>query len=313
MRHKVFIDTDIGNDIDDAFALSFALLHPGIDVVGVSTVDNYGHLRARLVQAFLDAAGRTDVEVSIGCETSPTHAHTPPRPSQLEWAERTLGPVRPGAEARPDAVEHLYEVASRYPKEVTVVGLGRLTNIDCALRRHPDLVDKIKGFAIMGGEVDVFRREHNFANDYLAADRVLLAGVPTFLATWSVSGRLVLDAGDLEPLWRCATPVTELLHGLYGAWGHPPVLYDLSPLLWLVQPGLFQTRMMRLRVETVGLFTRGVVVECDPSGFGLPISETGLAGFSPPHAEPIETTRAIDVAKAKELVLATLRRPTAGT
>jgi len=311
LRHKVFIDTDIGNDVDDAFALSFALLHPEIDLVGVSVVDNYGHLRARIVRAFLDAAGRTDVEVSIGCEASPTHAHVPPLPSQLDWAQRSLSPAACEDErSRLDACAHLHEVVSRYPNEVTVVAIGRLTNIDEALRRYPDLAGKVKGFAIMGGEVDVFRREHNFANDYLAADRVLAAKVPKFLATWSISRQLVLEAEDLETLWQRGTPVTHLLRSLQEVWGHKPVLYDLSPLLWLVDPRLFRTRMMCLRVETAGILTRGVVVECDAHShaYGLPLSECSVAGLSVLHAEPTETTRAIDVARAKEIVLETLCR-----
>ncbi len=33
-----FLDTDIGDDIDDAFALAYALRHPEIELLGVSTV-----------------------------------------------------------------------------------------------------------------------------------------------------------------------------------------------------------------------------------------------------------------------------------
>ena len=37
-KNKIILDTDIGDDIDDAFALALALKSPEIEILGVTTV-----------------------------------------------------------------------------------------------------------------------------------------------------------------------------------------------------------------------------------------------------------------------------------
>src|SRR4051812_37290600 len=59
----VIIDTDIGDDIDDAFALALALKSPELKVLGVTTTFGNTEMRARLVERYLKAVGRSDVPV----------------------------------------------------------------------------------------------------------------------------------------------------------------------------------------------------------------------------------------------------------
>src|SRR5947209_19192077 len=60
----VLIDTDAGDDIDDAFALALALASPELDVRGVTTVFGDSHTRAQLVARLLYEAGRKDIPVA---------------------------------------------------------------------------------------------------------------------------------------------------------------------------------------------------------------------------------------------------------
>ena len=48
MTRRIIVDTDIDTDVDDALALAFALRHPEIDVVTVTTVSGDTGLRARI-------------------------------------------------------------------------------------------------------------------------------------------------------------------------------------------------------------------------------------------------------------------------
>src|ERR1700743_1499839 len=66
---KVIFDTDIGDDIDDAYALGLLLRSPEVQVIGVTTAFEDTHLRARLAERFLKAAGRGDVPVYEGPKT----------------------------------------------------------------------------------------------------------------------------------------------------------------------------------------------------------------------------------------------------
>jgi len=62
----VLLDTDIGDDIDDAFALSLALKSPEVKFLGVSTTFGDTDLRARLVDRYLSAVGRFDIPITEG-------------------------------------------------------------------------------------------------------------------------------------------------------------------------------------------------------------------------------------------------------
>ena len=68
-REKVIIDTDIGDDIDDAFALALALRSPELEILGVTT--NFGdtEARARIVDRLLGEAGHPEISVVAGATT----------------------------------------------------------------------------------------------------------------------------------------------------------------------------------------------------------------------------------------------------
>src|SRR5258705_11619224 len=101
---KIIFDTDIGDDIDDAYALGFLLRSPEVQVVGVTTAFEDTHLRSRLATRFLDSAGRRDVPVYEGPKTAgKTHF------SQNKWAEGS--PDR----SYPDAIEVILNTIRRDP------------------------------------------------------------------------------------------------------------------------------------------------------------------------------------------------------
>src|SRR5512144_1165925 len=62
----VILDTDIGSDIDDTWALALLLASPELDLKMVVTDSHDVIGRARIVGKFLQKVGRTDVAVGIG-------------------------------------------------------------------------------------------------------------------------------------------------------------------------------------------------------------------------------------------------------
>src|SRR2546423_2974518 len=79
---KVIIDTDIGDDVDDAFAVALALRSPELQILGFSTVFGDTGVRAKLLDRLLGEAGRQDIPVVKG---APTDAKT--SLSQRRYAE----------------------------------------------------------------------------------------------------------------------------------------------------------------------------------------------------------------------------------
>jgi hypothetical protein len=70
-RVPVILDTDIGTDIDDAFALALILASPELDLRGVTTVGSDARTRALMVCRFLAAGGRRDIPVAEGATPQP--------------------------------------------------------------------------------------------------------------------------------------------------------------------------------------------------------------------------------------------------
>ena len=269
---KLVIDTDPGQDIDDLLALLFALRHPELDVLAITTATHPADRRARLVKRLLRHLGRDDIPVASGLD-APMR-----RMSEDEWRglrdlSRSLNhadfaePEDPAdAPDGGDAADRIVRVVEANPGEVALACLAPLTNIAAALLRKPDLAGKIACIAMMGGETALNRVEHNVAFDPVAADIVLGSGVPVAMGTWDVTRRFTLTPGDCQRFRDSPLPLHRAL-GLaidrwqpVQNWKPTPVMYDMFPLAWLVDPSLYTTAALPVRVETKGDAALGMTV-----------------------------------------------------
>src|SRR5260370_16214549 len=119
----VFLDTDIGDDIDDALALALALQSPELKVLGISTVLQDGPQRAALVWRILQLYGRTDIPVGIGAE-QPLLA--PPRTGPVRQAEALRPQDAIPADRRRNGLELLIDTCMHAPGKGTLVAYGPL-------------------------------------------------------------------------------------------------------------------------------------------------------------------------------------------
>jgi len=296
---KIFFDTDIGNDIDDAYALAYAMQNPAVEVLGVATVKFAGELRARFATALMPSLG-CSVPLAIGDETVELERGRISERGQLAWAQANLPP---SSSTHPSAVDLMYEIATAHPNEVYLVAVGPLSNVAAAFIKYPKLPDLLAGVYVMGGEAVYLKRESNFANDYLAADIVLRKAIRTHLATLSVGARLEDGKEELEAL-RQAGPTARLLAELTMAWGraHGPRHYDIIPLLWLEEPSVVEAAPMRVRVETTGLYTRGLLIDMKKNGGGLPIEYCTVPYVDVETGSDAMVTTGLDYPRAKAMM-----------
>ena len=149
-RVPVLVDTDIGADIDDAFALGLVLASPEFDLRGVTTVGAGAEDRAWIVCRFLRHAGAGDVPVAFG---------RPPQPEsgiggQIQYRRHPAVVFgRAGKPVAESAVELMYRKLKEDPGRVTLIALGPLTNVARLLKEHPDARPWIKRLVVMGGSV----------------------------------------------------------------------------------------------------------------------------------------------------------------
>jgi len=139
----VIIDTDIGDDIDDAFALAVALHDPRLDVIGITTAWGDTRTRTLLVRRLLAAMGRQNVVVAQGPATPNTTPFT-----QKTWA---MGAV--DTTAAPDAIEFIRDQVRKRQGEITLIALSPLSNIEALQRRDPEAIPKLRQVVLMGGSI----------------------------------------------------------------------------------------------------------------------------------------------------------------
>jgi inosine-uridine nucleoside N-ribohydrolase len=255
----ILLDTDIGTDIDDAFALALILHSPELDLLGVTTVSGDTQARARLAAKMLWDAGRPAVLVAAGEPGKPLPIE------QCRWADDFLSP----ALTTQSAVEFLRDQIERRPGEVTLVPIGPLTNIGRLLRDYPEVGKKIKRIVMMGGSVAFGyapnsppAAEYNIAQDPAAAQVVFSSGVPILMVPLDVTAMLALDAEARHRIFTHLTPLTDDLTILYHLWNRlTPILFDPMAVAMLIDLSLCETKPLAIEVDDQG-FTR--VVEGKP-------------------------------------------------
>ncbi|MCI0638592.1 MAG: nucleoside hydrolase [Gemmataceae bacterium] len=226
-RIPVLIDTDIGDDIDDAFALALALASPELDVRGITTVHGDAYTRAHIVCRWLHALGRKDISVATG---APPRAK-PSIQGQLQYGLRPAFRLRPEKQS---AVDFLYQLLKAKPGELTLVAIGPLTNIAGLLGKHPDAKGLIKRVVIMGGSVrrgyggnNESEPEWNVKTDIDAAKAVFASGVPLTVAPLDATAQLKLEPVLRAGILRSNRPLNQELHALYQLWEETdPILFD---------------------------------------------------------------------------------------
>jgi inosine-uridine nucleoside N-ribohydrolase len=133
----VILDTDIGDDIDDTWALALALRSPELDVKLVVTDFGNTEQRARLVARVLELAGRTDIPIGVGIKENDD-----PGP-QADWVKgHDLGKY-PGRVLK-DGVQALVDTVMASPGPMTLIAIGPPPNLKAALEREPRIAGKLR-------------------------------------------------------------------------------------------------------------------------------------------------------------------------
>ncbi|HEX4782704.1 MAG TPA: nucleoside hydrolase [Candidatus Sulfotelmatobacter sp.] len=254
---KVIIDTDIGDDVDDAFALALAVRSPELQMLGVMTTFGDTETRAKLTDRFLAEVGRAEIPVVAGKATPPKMPM-----SQRRYAESPFGKDRHG-----DAVTFLLEQIRKYPGEITLIAIGPLMNVGAAIDEDATTFRKLKRVVLMGGSIrhgygDLGYTpavppmpEWNILNDVASARKLFASGVPLFVMPLD-STQLKLDEVKRAFLFSQGTTVTDQLAILYHLWGQEtPTLFDPMTVVFVLRPELCPVQGMHIRVDEKG-FTR---------------------------------------------------------
>ena len=282
MPHRVLLDTDIGDDIDDAWALATCIRHPDIELVGVTTVHRDTELRAAEARYLLEVGGVEGVEVVAGSRDTLDRIMELPRNNQADvLSPQDEARLRPG---RTDAVPFLAEKAQEVA-DLVLLPIGPMTNIGRFVTELPDDFARVGRLVIMGGHVmpDRPEPEYNAGCDPRATRAVFASGKPITTIGLDVTLRCQMQPEDLEAIRAKDTSLSRAIMRMTELWQaagrrpgdtsppRMPVVHDPLAALVVAEPELVKLEPMRVEIDQRGncLRTDGepnvqVAVDVDP-------------------------------------------------
>lgn len=218
----VILDTDIGDDIDDTWALGLLLKSPELDLKLVVGDQGKPQYRAKILAKLLERAGRTDVAVGVGIE-----ANAKGDGPQAAWVKDYDLARYPG-KVHADGVQAMIDVIMHSPEPVTLIAIGPLPNLPVALAREPRIAQRARFVGMhgsvrvgYGGNKDV-APEYNVKEDAKACQRAFTAPWDITITPLDTCGLIDLSGALYASVRDAKDPVAQAVIENYRAWCRRP-------------------------------------------------------------------------------------------
>lgn len=277
----VIFDTDIGTDIDDAYALVALMERPELRVLGVTTVSSDTVARARLAAKLMAVAGGK-------WASTPVYAGVPSDTQymkQIDWAKGYTAPNLHDS----GAVEFMRRQVNANPGKVTIIAVGELTNVAALLKSDPAIASKIAAISLMGGAIyrgyasgSKPEPEWNIRSNAAAARTVFTSGVPLLIAPLDSTADLKLTPEMRVTVFARGKPMNDALAALNSVWRHTnpwkgenPTLFDVLAVELVSPRHPYKLETLRVDVADDGLTVKvaegkpnaQVAIEVDAAAF----------------------------------------------
>jgi len=213
----VILDTDIGDDIDDTWALVMLLKSPEFDIKMVVGDNHNGIYRAKLIAKMLEIAGRTDIPVGMAYSKRQQSGR------QSDWVKDYDLKSYPGKIYR-DGVGAIIDIIKKSPEEITILAIGPVPNLAEALKRDPSIVENSRFVGMFGSvrfgydgskEIDA---EYNVRQDIKACQKVFTAPWDMVITPLDTCGLVRLEGDKYTKVRNSNDPVTKALVENYRIW-----------------------------------------------------------------------------------------------
>ncbi len=269
---KVIFDTDPG--VDDAMALAFLTMRPELELIGVTTVLGNADIET-VTRNALFLKDRLGFKAPVAQGSGVTLLGKHGKHARHVHGENALGDIAIPATLSSSldgrrGHRMMIDLIRSHPGEVTIIAVGRMTNLARALDKDPEIARLVHSVIVMGGAFGINGHtgnvspvaEANIAGDPDAADAVFTAHWPVTIVGLDVTQEVVLDAAFLDRLRDADGSHGQFLHELSqsylgfhqrsrkldGIFAH-----DSLAVAYAVDPTLFTTREGAVRVICGGL------------------------------------------------------------
>jgi inosine-uridine nucleoside N-ribohydrolase len=263
---KLIIDTDPG--VDDAMAITFAALNPGVELLGLTTV--FGNVTAMQgTHNALYLAERLGHPVPVAEGANTPRVLPPFKPSEHVHGPEGFGelqvPQPKGKAAAESAAEFLVRMARENPGEIVLCPVGPMTNVAAAIDLDPNFARNLKSLVFMGGALDARGNVTAFAeantwHDPHALDVVLQSGADITMVGLDVTMQLILKPADFDRMAELSPMHGGFLRDMshfylefYKSVGEAGCgFHDPMTIIAALHPELFKTETTPLAVKLEG-------------------------------------------------------------
>lgn len=283
---KVIFDADPG--VDDAMALLFLHHAPQVELVGITTTFGNGTIDQTTFNA-LYIAERFGILAPVARGAGRPLAGDPLDPPDFVHGRNAIGDIplptdlQIKADPRP-AYRFIIDTVRAAPHEVSIIAVGRMTNLALALREDPSIASLVREIVVMGGAFGVTgvqgnvtpAAEANIFGDPEAADEITAASWPITFVGLDVTQQTIMPTDYLAGLaesggesGRFIWDISRFYEAFHQASGVPSIyVHDSSAVAYFLKPELFTTRTGSIRISTDGI-TRGMTIQ-KPDALSFP-------------------------------------------
>lgn len=178
---KIIMDCDAGNEIDDQYAIAYALGCDKLDVIGISAVQFFNEALVPSIEAGMMESYNEILRVVkyVGCEDVPVLKGCAARVDSPDHDD-------PHPEIYPvdsEAVDFIIKAAHESDEIVYVIATGAVTNVVSAVAKDPTIKDKICVIWVGANCLELGAGgEFNFHQDFTGGRYLLNCGVNLILA-----------------------------------------------------------------------------------------------------------------------------------
>lgn len=260
-KQKVILDCDLGDDIDDAYAVALMLSSTDkFEILGITTCYGRTNDRAEMACKMLYETGLEKIPVAMGRNTSNKNERANWYAEQYYWS-KGFDKVKP---IKQSGADFIIEQLHKYPNEVILFSVGPVTNMKDIIEKDPQALKLAKKIIAMFGSFYIgyngsptINAEWNVVADVESAKKFVNSGANIVYAGLDITAFVKWDKALREKLLYRQSPLTNALCGLTTLWSYErtPTLFDAVAIGMALYPDLFKTEKVFVEVDDKG-YTR---------------------------------------------------------
>ena len=235
---NIILDTDTYNEIDDQFALAYAMLSP--ERVKLLSVNAAPFLNSRSTSA-ADGMMKSYNEIQRIMHLVDTNANIP----YYKGSESFLADKKTPVES--EAAENIINTVMNSDERIYIVAIGAITNVASAIIKCPEIAKKAV-VIWLGGHALTYKdtKEFNLYQDVMSAQVVFDSGVPLIqIPCAGMCTEFVTTIPELEYYLRGKNELCDYLVDIVRSYTKKPygwskVVWDVTAVAVLVRPEAFR-------------------------------------------------------------------------